>query len=211
MASKVDVRCETERFGSDYGGWEVVTKDINANSIVYSFGVGEDASFDLELIKKFGLKVYAFDPTPKSIEWVEKTGLPREFIMNQYGIANFNGEASFDPPSNRSHVSYRIKYQEQETAGSITLPVKKLDTIMKEFNHGNIDILKIDIEGAEYCVIEYLMGTKIRPSQVLIEFHDRFEGYSLADTLLAIKRLKKMGYNLFYCSSSKEEFGFILQ
>ena len=45
---------------------------------IYSFGVGEDVSFDLcllDYIDKYKLgsgKVYAFDPTPKSINWAKK-------------------------------------------------------------------------------------------------------------------------------------------
>lgn len=62
---KLDVICVKERFGSDYGGWDVVTTSIDNHSIVYSFGVGEDASFDTALIEKFNLTIHAFDPTPK--------------------------------------------------------------------------------------------------------------------------------------------------
>ena len=60
-----------KRFGSGYGGWDVIIDSLSQNSVVYSFGVGEDASFDIDLIKEFGLKVFAFDPTPKSIKWVK--------------------------------------------------------------------------------------------------------------------------------------------
>ncbi len=35
----IDTRVQHERFGSDYGGWNVVTSAIDANSVVYSFGV----------------------------------------------------------------------------------------------------------------------------------------------------------------------------
>ena len=67
---KPDLDCAKERIGSEYGGWDVNTETIDKHSTVYSFGVGEDASFDIALIEKFGLTVHAFDPTPRSIEWV---------------------------------------------------------------------------------------------------------------------------------------------
>ena len=40
---------------------------INEKSIIYSFGIGEDISFDLSLIKEFDCNVFGFDFTPKSI------------------------------------------------------------------------------------------------------------------------------------------------
>lgn len=36
----------------------------------------------------------------------------------------------------------------------VEIPVKKLSTIMDELNHQKTEILKMDIEGAEYDVIE---------------------------------------------------------
>ena len=45
-----DVSCVHERFGSEYGGWDVVVTGLNAGSVVYSFGVGEDASFDVSSV-----------------------------------------------------------------------------------------------------------------------------------------------------------------
>jgi len=36
-----------------------------ATAVVYSLGIGEDISFDLALIEKYGARVHAFDPTPK--------------------------------------------------------------------------------------------------------------------------------------------------
>src|SRR5262245_49383259 len=79
-----DISCTKERFGSDYGGWDVVATNICADSIVYSFGVGEDASFDMALIERFGLTIHAFDPTPKSIEWAKRQGFSDRFVMHYY-------------------------------------------------------------------------------------------------------------------------------
>src|SRR6202008_4156450 len=56
--------------GTEYGSQTVCDSVLKPGAIVYSFGVGEDASFDLELIRQFDCEVYAFDPTPRSIAWV---------------------------------------------------------------------------------------------------------------------------------------------
>jgi hypothetical protein len=52
-------------FGTKYGGFYVYPDRLCQESIIYSFGVGEDVSFDLELIEKYNCHVFAFDPTQK--------------------------------------------------------------------------------------------------------------------------------------------------
>ena len=200
---------EKERFGSDYGGWDLVTSTIDAKSIVYSFGVGEDATFDSDLIDKFGLTIHAFDPTPKSIDWVKKQGFSDHFVMHSYGLASFDGDASFNPPMNPNHVSHTILDRPTTMSHAISVPFKKLNTIMNELGHDQIDVLKMDIEGAEYEVVEDIRKSEIRPRQILIEFHHRFPGVGIAKTREAIKRIKSMGYYLFSVSPNNKEYGFI--
>jgi FkbM family methyltransferase len=206
---KPDVISVTERFGSDYGGWNVVVKDIDSHSVVYSFGVGQDASFDTALIERYGVTIHAFDPTPKSIEWVRRQGFSDRFVMHDYGIAAFDGNASFNPPENPDHVSHTLLDRPSTKARAISVPVKRLSTIVRELGHDHIDILKMDIEGAEYAVIDDIRKSGIRPQQILVEFHHRFPGVGVKRTQKAIDRLRSMGYQLFSISATNEEFCFI--
>jgi FkbM family methyltransferase len=206
---KLDVECEKERLGSGYGGWELVTKDLDSSSIVYSFGIGEDATFDLALIEKYGLIVHAFDPTPKSIEWVKTQGFPPNFVLHEYGIAAFDGEISFNPPENPDHVSHTILDRPSTKSRAISVSVKRIQTIVQQLNHTQIDVLKMDIEGAEYDVIEDIFRSQIRPKQILVEYHHRFPGVGIKKTKESIERLRSMGYRLFSISATNEEFSFI--
>jgi len=61
-------------YGSHYGGFFVCEDVLNKNSdlIIYSCGIGTDISFDKKILKKFPKsKVYGFDPTPISLQWIE--------------------------------------------------------------------------------------------------------------------------------------------
>jgi FkbM family methyltransferase len=205
----VDPRIRHERFGSDYGGWNVVTSAIDAKSVVYSFGVGEDATFDLGLITRFGVTVHAFDPTPRSIVWVQEQGMPQQFVMHNYGLAAEDGTATFYPPENPEHVSHSMLEKSATKGQAISLPVKSLTTIMKELGHEKIDLLKLDIEGAEYEVLKSLIDLNIRPQQILVEFHHRFTDAGMESTRHAVRALQQEGYRLFSVSRSVEEFCFI--
>ncbi len=210
IAIKPDVTRTKTRFGSTYGGWDVVIDDLDRNSIVYSFGVGEDATFDTALIDRFGLIIHAFDPTPKSIQWVKKQGFSDHFVMHEYGLAARDGTISFHPPENPDHVSHTLLERPETCDRAITVPVKRLSTILGDLGHDRIDVLKMDIEGAEYEVVDDLRESEIRPRQILVEFHHRFPNVGTQQTLDAVATLRAMGYGLFSVSTSGEEFGFIL-
>jgi FkbM family methyltransferase len=204
-----DTRVVKERFGSDYGGWEIALEGVTKQSVVYSFGVGEDASFDTALIERFGLVVHAFDPTPRAIEWVRREKLPENFVFHDYGLADFDGHAQFNPPENPEHVSHTILARNRAKDGAIEVSVKRLKTTMEELGHQRIDILKMDIEGAEYQVLDDIVKSETWPIQILVEFHHRFENVGFKKTKKAVATLQRCGYRLFSVSDSLEDFCFV--
>ena len=124
-------------------------------------------------------------------------------------IYNFDGKLSFNDPD-KGNVSYSpINNTADQIDKNNLFNVKKLASIMKMLGHNYVDILKLDIEGAEYCVIKDIMESKIFPSQILIEFHHRFRGYSIYNTKNTINLLKQNGYQIFNISDSLEEYSFI--
>ena len=58
----------------NYGGYCLceTSRLVDQSAVVYSFGIGEDISFDEGLIISYNISVYGFDPTPRSIEFVAK-------------------------------------------------------------------------------------------------------------------------------------------
>lgn len=198
-----------EFHGTEYGGWTIAPEYINPKSIVYSFGIGEDISFDLSVINKYGVNIFAFDPTPKSLNWLKQQNLPHNFRYYDYGLADFDGYVKFYPPENPEHVSHTLLYRNATSNNYIEVPVKSLTTIMAEFAHTKIDILKMDIEGAEYAIIDYIIKNKIKIKQILVEFHDRFEGIENNKSKYSIEKLIDFGYEVFSVSPSGNEYSLI--
>jgi FkbM family methyltransferase len=171
-------------------------------------GVGEDISFDLELIRRFGVTVHAFDPTPRSIAWVRGRARPEQFIFHPYGIAAQDGFRQFTPPLDPSHVSHTV-LKRHSPWEAIEVPVCRLSTIMRDLGHASIDLLKMDIEGAEYEVIADLVDSGIDVRQLLVEFHHRWPEVGIAKTKSVIQSLNAAGYQIFNVSASGEEYGFL--
>lgn len=94
---------------------------------------------------------------------------------------------------------------------SVEIPVKKLSTIMAELNHQRIDILKMDIEGPEYDVIEDLLQSNLEVRQLLVEFHHRFSSTGKQKSKDIIEILIDHGYRIFFISEKGREYSFVKQ
>jgi len=194
--------------GSDYGGWPVITGTLDADSCVYSFGVGQDITFDLGLIEAFACRIEAFDPTPRCREWIETQNLPALLRFHPIGLADRTTVLRFFAPDNDDHVSFTVS--EGRTGNSmVELPVRALCEIAEDLGDSRIDLLKMDIEGAEYDVVPDLLRRGPMPAQLCIEFHHRMFGYSDAQTRQAVAQLREAGYQLFYVSDIGHEYGFV--
>ena len=205
---EIQVRREELRLGNQGADWTVCPTNLSEHSVIYSFGVGEDISFDLKLIEEFGLSVHAFDPTPRSVKWIAAQCLTSNLHFHAVGVADFDGNSKFSPPVNQQHVSHTML--ERKTPGpAVEVPVRRLTTIMKSLGHDRIDLLKMDIEGAEYAVLADLLASRIRIDQLLVEFHHRWPEIGTDKTRTAIKDLNAAGFQIFSVSATGEEYGFL--
>jgi FkbM family methyltransferase len=158
----------TTRLGSAYGGWHVPVELLTDKSIVYSAGVGEDATFDLTLIDRVGCEVWAFDPTPRSIEFVRSIHEPR-FHLLPFGVWSEDSVQRFHAPADSRHVSHSIANL-QRTEEFFDAECRSVRSLMAELGHERIDLLKLNIEGAEYEVLASLGD--LHPRILCVSFHD---------------------------------------
>ena len=184
-----------ETLGTVYGGWTVPIHSFNENSICYCFGAGEDISFDIELIKRFGCHIYTFDPTPHSQrhikQLIENTRQEKKTFVNNdpdlaydiapvdlnklhvydFGIWNENAVVTFYAPQNPDHVSHSI-VNLQNTTGGFEAQCYTLQHIMDMLGHDALTCMKLDIEGAEYAVLDSMMNAGIKPQILCVEFDE---------------------------------------
>jgi FkbM family methyltransferase len=196
-----------------YGSWTICPEGITPKSIVYSVGVGDDISFEVSLIRSFGLPtIFAFDPTPTAISWLSGQHVAKEFRLFQYAIADYNGIAKFFPHGNPDFVAHSLIPRNATASQAVEVQVRTLPTVMLELGHDHIDLLKMDIEGAEYPVIENLVRERIDVRQLLVEFHhhDRHtDGMSAERTKEAVQKLNRAGFKIFHVTPRGEEYSFI--
>lgn len=183
---------------------------LNNNSIVYSFGIGQDISFSKNLIEKFQCTVYGFDPTPKSIDWISKYNPPVGFHFFDYGIATATGLVKLNLPKNSDYVSGRIVEQSNVSSdSSILVKMKTFSDLTDELGHKVINVLKLDVEGTEYDVIDDILNSGVWIDQILIEFHGSYITNGKDKTIDTVRKLKSKGYEIFAISDTYEEVSFI--
>lgn len=205
----IRLRCQRTRLGSAYGGWWVRTDVLGPASTVYSVGIGRDISFDLGLIDRYGLKVHAFDPTRHCRDWIRLQLLPTSFIFTSVGLASYDGNGSFVLRSRPDWDNYELNVPSAGAFDTEELPVARLETLMKRFGHKHIDVLKLDIEGAEYDVLQDVLSSDLDVRQILIEFHyKRARGDHLRRLQAALDDIGHASYALFARSPVGSEFSF---
>lgn len=205
------VHLPLEHYGNRYGDWSVPANYVTKESIVYSFGIGEDASWDLALIQAKNCQVQGFDPTPKSLSWVKNHVLDSRFSIHPWALADLDGTLDLWLPANDAFVSASCRASDSSSSKKITVPCRCLPSIMNELGHEFVDVLKMDIEGAEYSVIEQIVndGLAKRIGVILVEFHHWMSAFKLDDTRKAIEQLADVGFLPAWVSETGHELLFV--
>lgn len=160
------------RLGSSYGGWWVPESAVKVGATVISAGVGEDTTFDEELVAR-GCRVWALDPTPRAIAHVERrqnaNALPTDrFTLLPLGLWFRDEVLRFYAPSDPSHVSHSV-LNLQRTSEWFEADCWSITRLVAEIGISAPTILKLDIEGAELVVLRHLIDTAVRPEVLCVE------------------------------------------
>lgn len=206
----VEEKRTKEWYGNGYGGFYVDPSLVPENAIVYSFGIGEDISFDKAIIAKHGAKVFGFDPTPKSINYVRNNETPEQFYFHPFGLGEKTEMVTFHLPKNKEHVSGSVyDHSLVDEHDSVDVLLKEFKEIVQDLGHQSIDVLKMDIEGSEYAVMEGILNSGIPIKQILVETHERFFANGKEKGKEFFKLLHDHGYRIFAISDTYQEISLV--
>jgi len=193
--------------------WWFDPASLPGDAIVYSLGIGQDVSFEVALVDRFGAAVYAFDPTPSTIDMLASEELPSGFHFHPWAITAEDGIIRFYPRARRDGSASKAMYTTVADAGvaeeAVDVPAFTLASAARRLGHDRIDLLKMDIEGAEYEVLDMILRSSMLPTQLLVEFHHRFPGIGPKKTADVIRRLRSCGYRIFAVAETGREIGFL--
>jgi FkbM family methyltransferase len=185
--------------------WNFYPGDLNPQSVIYCGGIGRDVTFEYALVQNFGCSIVMFDPSPTGMETMAKleNKIP-QFKFFPVALTDHCGTIKLAPPQNADEGSW---FAQTGDKASLEVSCVDLRTLMSRNGHDHVDLLKIDIEGAEYGVLDDLLKNRIPVKQVLVEFHHGIlPGVRRGDSIRAILKMATAGYSLINHAGSNHAF-----
>jgi len=174
--------------------WTLITQVLPMEPVVFSAGVGRDMTFELEMTRRFNATVHVFDPSPTGRETASRPENQRDLVhFHAIGWAGSDGDVAFRAAGADGSLS---KPEGTETGDR--LPCQRVSTLMRDLGIAQLDVLKMDIEGFEYEVLEDILAARIRVDQICLEFHHFLPRIPHSRTLRSILALWRAGYVLIH-------------
>jgi FkbM family methyltransferase len=162
-----------EKVETDY-----LSKNINSNAICVDIGANIGYFTMLMAQKASSGCVHAFEPIKLNASLLKVSAELNGFTnirINQCAVGNVEGNVSFSQSSDSAYSSM-IDTDRKPLDRILTVPSITLDAYLEREGISQVDVLKVDVEGAEDLVLtgatRLLNDEKRRPSVILMELYD---------------------------------------
>ena len=177
--------------------WTIQADTLDAKSVVLSAGAGNDISFERDLIEQYQLNIVLMDPSPTGKICVEKTVLsPDRLKFLPLALTAKDGVIHMRAPQDPVEGSYVAT---GDNGVGDTFESESIVQIMRKNNWKQIDLLKMDIEGSEYEVLDQILISHLNIRQICVELHYGTGFQESRSTILkTILRMVCGGYDLVH-------------
>jgi FkbM family methyltransferase len=174
---------------------------LSSQSTIVDMGLGFDADFSQAMIDRFGVKSIGFDPThkhqPALAKFAEASG--GRFELNAVAVGPQRGTVTFNESQQNVSGSMLSDHPNvlNDSISSYEVQVITIEDVLAKA--GNVALVKMDIEGAEYDVLEQTSDDLLRKvDQWIVEFHHEvIQRFSFSRTRQNIRRFEGLGYKTY--------------
>lgn len=185
--------------------------ELGQAPVVIDAGCSYQADFSLYMIRQHGAKAYGVDPTHKhqpALKALEEK-LRGSFHHIPVAISGSDGSLTFYESKSNESGSLMTEHVNVRTDETISYEVEALTlkSLLARIGLKGADILKLDLEGAEYELLHALERSDLLPfNQVFVEFHHHaIGGLQEADTWKLVDRICSFGFQ----SASLDDHNFL--
>lgn len=141
--------------------------DLDENSLIFDLG-GYEGQWTSDIFSKYCCTIHIFEPVIEFADIIEKRfSKNRKIHVHKFGLSNDNRSTNITLAKDSSSL-----FRQGKRTTEISL-VRAIDFI-RQNNIRSIDLMKINIEGAEYDLLEHLIDTGFTAQikNIQIQFHD---------------------------------------
>lgn len=194
-----------KHLGTSYGGWTIDIDSIEDNDVIIDAGLGEDVSFDMELSKLKRVRIVGVDPTLKSHNYIEKLKLKNFLLVKKAIWKEDNKKIFFYENSNPDWVS-ESSYSDHSNVSKDNFHEVETISFNQLIENYKPSLIKMDIEGSEYDVLEQCLGIK----QICVEFHhSQLQNKNIEESIKLIELFKQNGYQVIHSTNNYQEVTFL--
>ena len=173
-------------------GHTFYSKRLNRTSTVVDLGANQGA-FSNYVASKYQCAAFAVEASPALFARIESTALVHKY---NYAVASHDGAVAFYESSS-IEAGNIIGPKSNSTGNRIEVPARSFRSLILELGLQEIDLLKIDIEGAEIQMFDTLQDQDLLAvKQLTVEFHDavRIPNVSTREVKRTRDRIVALGF-----------------
>jgi len=152
----------------DYGDKTLrLDYDLDENSVVFDLG-GYEGQWASDIYSKYCCRIFIFEPVPEFAKNIEQRFLKNPKIsVQRFGLSGETCKENLNVSADGSSVF-------KQSSNSVEITLLKATNFFKENNIHHIDLMKINIEGGEYSLLEHLIETCFvnQIDNIQVQFHD---------------------------------------
>ncbi len=177
--------------------WAIPENALGDKSFIVSAGVGTSITFEKDIISRYNSQIVLLDPSPTGVETIKNLRDRRNIDFLEVGLAAKSGPVAFGLPDLADEGSYRMG----STKDNIQFDCISLADLMKQHGKVAIDLLKIDVEGFEYEILDSLLREGLKVKTICVEIHHSGVisiNKTIFNAYFLILRLFLKGYKVVY-------------
>ncbi|NWF57769.1 MAG: FkbM family methyltransferase [Fischerella sp.] len=142
--------------------------DLNDKSIVFDLG-GYEGQWSSDIFAKYCCKIHIFEPVENFYQAIKnRFSKNSQIFVHDFGLSNENDEAFISVDGYNSSIT-------RDVSGDVEkIKLRKAVEFLEENSISKIDLMKINIEGAEYDLLEHLIDSGVIKiiKNIQVQFHE---------------------------------------
>jgi FkbM family methyltransferase len=170
-----------------------MSQGVSRDSVVLDLGANR-GGFSHAMIDRFGCRCIAVEANPTLCAAIRPH--PRLTVVHA-AVAPQGGELPFYVCREDEASSLLRRDHDNTVVETVMVPSRTIDELLTMHELAAVDLLKVDIEGAEIGVLESCSSELLcRIPQIAVEFHEWAGLIARSAVLETIARLERLGFNV---------------